>query len=197
VDCYSCDQPAINACKRCSKPYCEDHGNATYCAECLQPSSALPSFKLYSGALLVLLIGSVVAILLLVRPPGESSGASPVIVGRSSPTATAEGGTPQATSTPVTPETTATASTPAADETPGATQTAGTATAATPSGTPSPFNTYVVEAGDTLIGIAEANLPPGDDLVAFAHAIATLNGLDYDNPNLAIGQELLLPKHQP
>jgi LysM repeat protein len=196
VNCYSCDQPAINACKRCAKPYCEDHGNASYCADCLRPSSALPSFKLYSGALLVMLVGSVVAILLIVRPPGESSGASPVIVGRSSPTATAEGGTPQASATPAASVTAA--STPGADETPSASETAaGTPSAATPGATESPFGVHVVAPGDTLLGIAEANLPPGDDLVAFAHAIANLNGLDYDNPNLAIGQELLLPKHQP
>jgi LysM repeat protein len=203
VDCYSCNQPAINACKRCAKPYCEDHGNAAYCADCLRPASALPSFNLYRGALLVMLVGTAVAVLLILRPPGESTGASPVVVGRSTPTATASSGTPQPTVAAATPGTTdtATAGTPGASETPSATESAGTpaatASAATPGATASPFNEYTVVPGDTLLGIAAANLAPGDDLVSFAHAIANLNGLDYDNPNLSIGQVLLLPKPQP
>ncbi|HXK34822.1 MAG TPA: hypothetical protein VNM91_12510, partial [Dehalococcoidia bacterium] len=75
MNCYACDGTATNACKRCAKPYCDDHGNATYCAECLQPASALPSFNLYRGALLVMLVGSAVAVFLLVRPPGETTSA--------------------------------------------------------------------------------------------------------------------------
>jgi LysM repeat protein len=204
VDCYSCNQPAINACKRCAKPYCEEHGNTAYCAECLRPSSALPSFNLYRGALLVMLVGTAVAVLLILRPPGESTGASPVVVGRSTPTATAASGTPQPTVAAATPGTTDTSipGTPGADETPNATPGAGgtpaaTASAATPGATESPFNEHVVVPGDTLLGIAEANLAPGDDLVAFAQAIASLNGLDYNNPNLTIGQTLLLPKPKP
>ncbi len=61
-------------------------------------------------------------------------------------------------------------------------------------GTPSPFNEHVVVEGDTLFGIAQANLAPGDDVVKFAQAIAALNGIDYNNPELRIGQKLLLPK---
>jgi LysM domain len=201
VDCYSCDQPAINACKRCAKPYCEDHGNAAYCADCLRPSSALPSFNLYRGALLVMLVGTAVAVLLILRPPGESNGAAPVVVGRSTPTATAAGGTPQPTvpaQTPAssvsateasgTPAGTDTPGTPAADQTPAA----GTTPEATATLTLG-YGTHVVVAGDTLLDIAQAYLTPGDDLVALAHAIATLNNLDYENPNLHVGQELLLP----
>lgn len=189
MDCYSCDQPAINACKRCARLYCADHGNATYCADCLRPSSALPSFNLYRGALLVMLVGTAVAVLLLLRPPGESTGAAPVVVGRSTPTATAEGGTPVATLTPGIPESTGTAE---ATGTPGAAETP--ATTPTASGTESPFNEYTVVEGDTLFDIAQANLPPGDDLVAFARAIATLNNIDYNNPQLSPGQVILLPK---
>jgi len=191
VNCYSCEQPAVNACRRCAQPYCEDHGNASYCAGCLQPSSALPSFNLYRGALLAMLVGTAVAIILIVRPPGSSSGASPVFVGKLTPTATAAGGAAQATVPAVTPEVTVT---------PDATMTAeaaGTTTPAaegTPTGTPSPFNEYVVVEGDTLFDIALANLAPGDDVTKFAQAIANLNGLDYDNPALRIGMTLLLPK---
>ena len=199
VNCYSCDQPATNACKRCAQPYCEDHGNASYCAGCLQPSSALPSFNLYRGALLMMLVGTAVAIFLIVRPPGQSNGASPVFVGKLTPTATAAGGTVQPTVPAMTPEGTGTAdaagtataeaagtATPGGSVTPGGTVTV--------TGTPSPFNEHVIVEGDTLLGIAQANLAPGDDLVQFAHAIANLNGLNYDNPELRIGATLLLPK---
>jgi LysM repeat protein len=192
VDCYSCDQPAINACKRCAKPYCEDHGNAAYCAECLQPSSALPSFNLYRGALLVMLVGTAVAIFLILRPPGETKGAPPVVVGKSAPTATPASGDITPTVAARTPETSATAGTATAETT--ETPAAGSTPGATPSGTVSPFNEYTVEAGDTLFDIAQANLPPGDDVTAFARAIANLNNLDPTDPVLAIGQKLLLPK---
>ncbi len=82
------------------------------------------------------------------------------------------------------------AKTPEATASPGGTATA----AATATATPSPFGEHVVVEGDTLLGIAQANLAPGDDVVQFARAIANLNGLDYDNPNLRIGQTLLLPR---
>lgn len=202
VNCYSCEQPAVNACRRCAQPYCEDHGNASYCAACLQPSSALPSFNLYRGALLTMLVGTAVAIILIVRPPGASGGASPVFVGKLTPTATAAGGAEQPTVPAVTPGTTGTAAegtgTPEAAGT-GTPEAAGTTTpgaGATVSvtGTVSPFNEHVVVDGDTLFGIAQANLSPGDDLVKFAQAIASLNNIDYNNPNLTIGQTLLLPK---
>lgn len=181
MDCYSCDQPATNACKRCAKPYCEDHGNASYCAACLQPSSALPSFNLYRGALLLMLVGTAVAVFLILRPPGSTKGASPVFVGKLTPTATASGGTVQPTVAAKTPEATAS---------PGSTATA----AATTTATVSPFGEHVVVEGDTLLGIAQANLAPGDDVVQFARAIANLNGMDYDDPGLRIGQTLLLPR---
>jgi LysM repeat protein len=184
VNCYSCDKSAVNACKRCAKPYCDDHGNASYCAGCLQPSSALPSFNLYRGALLVMLVGTAVAVFLLVRPPGETKGAPPVVVGKT--TATPASGAPQPTEPVQTPQSTVSESpaseTPATSETP------------TPAVTESPFGEYAVVAGDTLFDIANANLPPGDDPVSFAKAIATLNGLDYDAPVLPIGKKLLLPK---
>jgi hypothetical protein len=179
MDCYSCDHPAINACRRCAKPYCDDHGNAQYCSACLQPASALPSFNLYRGALLVMLVGTALAVFLLIRPPGETKGAPPVVVGRSTPTPTAAGGGDQPT---------------VAAETPRASATAGTATPApTAAPTESPFLEYIIVDGDTLFDIAAANLPEGDDITAYARAIATLNGLDYDAPVLTVGDSLLLP----
>lgn len=191
----------MNACKRCAKPYCEDHGNAAYCAACLQPASALPSFNLYRGALLVMLIGTAVAVFLLVRPPGESNSSPPVVVGKT--TATPASGTPPPTVAARTPQSTveSTSTTPGATGTPDGSETA----VSTPdrtrtpsaSGTASPFGQHVIEAGDTLFDIAKANLPPGDDPVSFAKAIANLNGLDYDAPILTIGKTLLLPKPRP
>ena len=194
VNCYSCEQPAMNACRRCAQPYCEDHGNASYCAACLQPSSALPSFNLYRGALLTMLVGTAVAIILIVRPPGSSSGASPVFVGKLTPTATAAGGEAQATVPAITPETTGTSVEGSVTVEATDTTTPGAEGTATTTGTASPFNEHVVVEGDTLFGIAQDNLAPGDDVVQFAQAIATLNGIDYNNPNLRIGQTLLLPK---
>lgn len=203
MNCYSCDQTAVNACKRCAKPYCEDHGNATYCATCLQPASALPSFNLYRGALLVMLVGTVLAVFLIFRPPGETKGAPPVVVGKT--TATPASGTPRATVAAQTPQSTAASApgTPAAETTAGAPGTPSADETPSGTGTPqagateSPFGEYIVEAGDTLFDIANANLPPGDNPVSFAKAIAALNGLDYDAPILPIGAKLLLPKPEP
>jgi hypothetical protein len=169
----------------------------------LQPASALPSFNLYRGALLVMLIGTAVAIFLIVRPPGETKGAPPVVVGKT--TASAASGTPQPTVPAQTPQSTADAAqrTPDATGTPSVSETPAEGVTPSVSKTPgaaateSPFGEYVIEAGDTLFDIAKAHLPPGDDPVSFAKAIATLNGLDYDAPILTIGKTLLLPKPKP
>ena len=174
MNCYACDHPAINACKRCAKPYCDDHGNDRFCSDCLQPASALPSFRLYNAALLAMLAGTALAVYLILRPPGEGSGSSPVVVGRITPAA-AGGAQTVAAETP--------AATAAATRTPGADATA----------TPSPFRVHVVAEGDTVFSIAEENLAPGDDLVAFIAAIATLNDLDLETDILEVGQSILLP----
>jgi hypothetical protein len=184
MDCYACDQPAAIACKRCAKPYCEDHGNQQYCADCLHPASALPSFNLYRGALLTMLVGTALAVFLLVRPPGDTTGAVPVVVGQSSPTPTVPGGQAERTSAPQTPRST---STPAGTSTP--------EPQASP--TTSPFIEYVVQEGDSLFSIAEANVPAGDDVTAYVEAIANLNGLDIGNPVLTVGDTLLLPPLPP
>jgi hypothetical protein len=183
VNCYACDTAAINACKRCERSYCGDHGNEQYCAECLKPASAMPSFNLYRGALLTMLVGTALAVFLILRPPGETTGSSTVVVGRSTATPTADRGTPEPTIRAETPVTTPSA-------------TGDTATPAVPAATESPFDSYVVEEGDTLFTIAEQFVPPGDDLTAYLNAIATLNRLDPE-AILAIGQTILLPKQTP
>jgi hypothetical protein len=173
VDCYSCDNTAINACKRCAHTYCDDHGNAQYCADCLRPESALPSFNLYRGALLTMLAGTALAVFFILRPPGESGGASPVSVGRQIPTPASSQDEP-----------TIAAQTPEISSTP----------RPSPTATVSPYNEYTIVEGDTLYDIAGANLAPGDNIDDFARAIANLNGLDFDSPILTTGATLLLPK---
>jgi hypothetical protein len=193
MNCFSCDQPAINACKRCSKTYCEDHGNATYCADCLRPASAMPSFNLYRGSLLVLLVGTAIAVLLLVRPPSGGSGAPDVVVGRLTPTPEVVGRTPATSAPPQSQET---------ETVPGADTTAVPVTTPTPEGDDraSPtassdvtFREYVVQEGDSLFLIAENTIAPGDDLVAYVEAIAALNGWTVDTSELSIGETILLP----
>lgn len=178
MDCYSCDQPAAHECRRCARTYCPDHGNESYCADCLRPASALPSFNLYRGALLTMLVGTAVAVFLIIRPPGNTSGAPAVIVGNGSATPAASDTTPLATTT----GTSDTTATPAS---------AATATS-TPEPTKSPYREYVVQQGDTLWDIATNNAPPGDDLAAFVDAIIALNNLNPD-AELEIGRTLLLP----
>jgi hypothetical protein len=191
MNCYSCDQPAVNACKRCARTYCDEHGNATYCAECLQPASALPSFNLYRGALLVMLVGTAVAIFLLLRPPGGSSGAPTLSIGKVTATVTAEGGGSSTLATPTVdapPQADGT-ETATGDETPGATEPAATET---PEDAVE-FREYVVQEGDSLFGIAEATISPGDDIVAYVDAIANLNGFTVEGAELVAGETILLP----
>ena len=51
----------------------------------------MPSFNLYRGALLAMLVGTALAVFLIVRPPGESGDAAPVVVNnaRATPTTSA------------------------------------------------------------------------------------------------------------
>jgi len=61
MNCYACANEATSQCKRCGRPYCDAHGDAL-CAECLKPASALPSYTLYRGSLLALLVGTAFAL---------------------------------------------------------------------------------------------------------------------------------------
>jgi Tfp pilus assembly protein FimV len=151
------------------------------CAECLDPSSALPSFNLYRGSLLVLLIGTAIAIWLLVRPPGTGDGPGvvltdftpTVIVTQVIETETPSGGGTPGLGTP----------------TPAATASDGTNSTETPE-----ENTYVVQEGDTLFGIAEEFAPPGVSPFEYAEAIAEANDLgDVDSAIITPGDTLVLP----
>lgn len=183
MQCYACDHDATRQCRRCSRLYCEDHG-ADVCNECLAPGSGLPTLVAYRGSLLALLAGVAIGVWLLVRPPGDGeSTASLVPV---SPTAEAE-----ATRTAV-PSPTAASRTPA-PRTPTA--------AASPSPAPTPPPTtptpsareYVVQEGDSLVGIAEQFAPPGVSPIDYARRIAELNGIDFNNPVINPGDVLRLP----
>lgn len=174
--CYACDQAAVHRCPRCAKPYCADHGEV-FCNACLDPASAAPSSTVFRGSLLALLIGSVLALWLLIRPPslpGESEVG--VVVPRSP-----EPMTPAVTVVPSTPSpaTTVSPTPPQATPTPKAKPTP------TPSPTPA-FVEYTVQEGDTLSSIAAAYGVTVEEIIA-ANDIA--------NPDeIAIGDVLIIPQ---
>jgi hypothetical protein len=176
MQCYACDHQATRQCRRCARVYCELHGG-DLCAECLSPASSLPSFNLYRGSLLALLVGTAVALWLIVRPPGSGSG-DEVIISQVTPTAIVSQGT--RTPAPASP-------------------TAATSTvAAVTTGTPEPAATaapreYFVQSGDTLTGIATQFAPPGVDPFVYAQQIAAASGLSSVNEPIITGQRLVLP----
>jgi hypothetical protein len=182
MECYACDNEATRQCRRCARVYCELHGG-DLCAECMSPASALPSFNLYRGSLLALLVGTAVALWLLVRPPG--SGEEAVVVAGVTPTGIVTEVDEGTTTPDRTPSPTAGTATPAG------TATSTPAPTAAPTNTPGP-RTYRVQQGDTLLSIAEENAPPGVSAVDYANRIAAANGIspeDIINP----GEELVLP----
>ena len=172
IQCYACDNQATYQCRRCARVYCQLHGGEL-CAECMSPASSLPSFNLYRGSLLALLVGTAVALWLIVRPPGSGSGG--VIISQVTPTSIVSQGT----------------RTPAAGSPTIATP--GTPATGTPASTATPEpRTYEVQDGDTLIGIATQFAPAGVDPFAYAQQIASANGIGVDqliNP----GETLILP----
>ncbi len=135
MECFLCEQDAVQECPRCGALYCDDHGDAL-CERCMDPALALPSYRVYRGSLLALLVGSVFAVWLLVRPPDGADldaaereqpppriSASPVAVAPSAPPPTSTpvtgGGavaTPTATATPTTTPTATPTPEPAAQE---------------------------------------------------------------------------------
>jgi LysM repeat protein len=194
--CKWCDTVNPTTIQFCGK--CGWYGGEL-CAACQDPSSAIPSGALFRGSLLALLVASVLALWLLIRPPGvsEESGAqagqpsatrTPVatasIVPTHSPTLTptgtpsgTPGGTPGISPTP--------AGTPGISPTPGGTPTATPTPASSPTPTPSEFTEYAVQQGDTLSTIAQRFGTTADELTR-------INGLT--NPNtLDIGQKLKIP----
>jgi len=183
MECYACESEATRQCRRCARVYCELHGGE-FCGECLNPASALPSFNLYRGSLLALLVGTAVAIWLLVRPPGPGeSGAPEIAIVDVTPTAIVTGVPETVTSESPTPR----ATTPTARATPKPSATPRPA----PTETPGP-QTYTVQPGDTLVGIAQQYAPSGVGALDYAEQIASANGFGVDDP-ITPGQDLVLP----
>ncbi len=139
------------------------------------PERAAPSVLAYRGSIAALVLGSFLALFLVLRPPADESRAGPVLLApTATPTAAA---TPEATPAPpaaTAPPTTPTP--PAATETP---------TTPTPPPMPSPIE-YTVVSGDTLSDIV-------DSFGVTLEAILALNpGLDPDA--IGIGQIILVPR---
>ena len=179
MHCYACDREAVKECPRCGALYCDEHGDAL-CARCMDPTLALPSYRVYRGSLVALLAGTAFAVWLLVRPPSTTDADSPV-----AGPLTAVAATATETATP-TPTVTATA-------TPIATATA----TATPQATepPAPESAtlqHTVVEGDSLFSIAELYVPADTDVLTFAEEIAALNELT-DVNSIFIGQALEVP----
>ena len=200
MECFLCEQDAVQECPRCGALYCDDHGEAL-CERCMDPALALPSFWVYRGSLLTLFVGSVFALWLLLRPPDgadlDSAAAAP------------DQPPPQIAATPVqlapAAPTPATQATPSATPTPTAAATASATVTATPTSTapatltptatatPEPaVREYTVEVGDTLILIAERFLPDGADLDTYVAELAAFNGID-DIALVQLGQVLQIP----
>ena len=149
-NCHYCDRRAEAECATCGRFYCGEHGDDV-CLRCLAPESAAPAAATYRGSVVALVIASLVAVFVLVRPPESKS--------------TNDFARPLATATSATGAT----ATPTKQGQATATRNAGQVTTVQPSGTPvaspsaavSPTaaaaKTYTVKAGETLGGIATAN----------------------------------------
>jgi hypothetical protein len=171
MNCYLCDNEASQRCPRCGNPYCGDHGE-DFCSDCLNPVNAAPSGAFFRVSLLALLLGSVLALWLLVRPPGLPGDSSEILIPQASPQATP---TPPVSPTPTTtPATATTTPTPAPTPTP------------TPTEEPPAPIEYTVVDGDTWFGIAEAY---GVD----AESLAAYNGYTLEDL-LPVGEVLTIPQ---
>ena len=191
MSCYACGRDAVHRCPRCAKPYCAEHGGEL-CAACQDPSSAIPSGALFRGALLALLVASVLALWLLIRPPGASDEESGAQAGQPSVTRTPVASatttlTPSPSVTPAgTPGVSPTPSgTPGTSPTPGGTLATPTP-APSPTPPPSPFQEYIVQQNDSLSSIAQRFGTTADEL-------ARINNITDPN-TLDIGQKLQVPR---
>ena len=190
MTCYVCGKEATHRCPRCAKLYCDEHGDEL-CAACQDPASAIPSGAVFRGSLLALLVASVLALWLLIQPPGLPGGEpgeeavlplptiTPVSVASPTPTPPATPtATPTATPSP-TPEATPS---PTLSPTPEPTPTP----MPTPTPEPPPFTEYEVQPGDTLSAIAQSFGTTIDELVR-------INGLASQDVIIDVGQKLLVP----
>lgn len=197
MECFLCERDAVQECARCGALYCDEHGEAL-CERCSDPALALPSYQVYRGSLLALIVGSVFALWLLVSPPGggDLDAATQAPPNTGTPVVLAPATDPPATSTPTptpTPSSGGTTATLAADtdDEPEPTPTS----TATATATPAPagrVTEYTVVWGDSLILIAEQLIEPGGWVDDFVLAIAELNGIT-DPAQIQIGAVLQIP----
>lgn len=183
VDCYYCDAEAVQECPRCGALYCDSHGEAL-CVRCQDPALALPSYRVYRGSLAALLVGTLLAVWLLLTPQSSTDADGP---------ASLSGliGTPTASATP-------SATTVAAGPTPTSTATASATATATATATPTEAATsgdieYTVGPGETLFSIAEQYAPPGVEVLTFVDQIVAYNGI-VDPSTIAVGQVVRIPQ---
>jgi hypothetical protein len=178
MTCFACENAPTQQCPRCGRPYCDEHGEDV-CDSCLQPASGLPSFTLYRGSLLALLIGTILAVWLLIQPPGgESNAPQTGTIITPTPEASVET-TPGAESTLVLGGSPAAGETPAVDTSPTPTSSGGT-------------GTYTVESGDTLFSIC-ATVAPSMDADDCVDQIVAANDLP-DASTISVGEELIVPQ---
>jgi membrane-bound lytic murein transglycosylase D len=145
----------------------------------MDPASALPSYRVYRGSLVALLIGSVFAVWLLIRPGGGGDQVGPpaaLAAVLPSPTATARGDDPTPTPAP-----------------PGPTAVAPTAPpgTSTPAPTPTPELTHTVLAGESLSSIAQ-RYRGNVEFATFLSRIYALNGLT-ESSLIAVGDVIKIP----
>ena len=205
MECFLCERDAAHECARCGALYCDDHGDAL-CERCGDPDLALPSHRLYRGSLLALFAGSLFALWLLIRPPGEDGFATPpiapvvgpatiVLALDSTSTSTPTGQpaiaspTPTQTAPPAATSTTTTTATPS--PTPSRTPTS--TPTPTPSPTPAPYVDYTVQAGDSFSTIVSRFVPDDADYEEFAARIIEINDIT-NAASLSIGQVLQIPR---
>ena len=188
MTCYACEREPTQQCKRCGRPYCDEHGD-DFCNECLKPSSGVPSFTLYRGSLLALLIGTAVAVWLLVQP---TNGEEDLIVRSilTTPTATAVSNIASPVSATIVPVAgTPAGGTPVASATPRLSPAAGTPTATAAPGTPIE---YTVAAGDSLSAICSKAGPARLSNLECVAEIKRLNNLTSDA--ISVGDKLKVPQ---
>jgi nucleoid-associated protein YgaU len=215
MTCFACEREPTRQCPRCGRPYCDEHGEDV-CDACLNPGSGVPSFTLYRGSLLALLIGTAVAVWLIVQPSGGESSANqalrpqlvtPTAVARAvgggtpgapqlTPLASAPGATPgaQPATTPGVPPA-GTPRPPGTTPTPGGTPAAG-ATPGAAGGTPAPAagtGSYTVVSGDTVSSICNQVKPASMSVSECVDRVVTLNRLSSPS-EISIGQQLTVPR---
>jgi hypothetical protein len=194
MTCYACDNEPTQQCPRCGRPYCDEHGE-DFCGVCLEPASGVPSFNLYRGSLLALIVGAVLALWLIIQPTGSESSTSPKVVVL---TATSAAGAirpaPALTSTPGTGNATPVATTSAVGTSFAGAPTARAGTPGTGTATAAAPGSYVVVSGDNLTSICDSKIrkPAGMANADCVDQIKSLNGLGSDS--ISLGQTLKVPQ---